>query len=334
MTVAAEDGAASPTVTTVAVVPYSGTGLARTEAWTALPDDEKRRRATTAAHLHDAAILWDLTEAHLTLVGTAGANVSPRTLTTYRQSIKRLVAEDWREWNLLKPERDAANLWLRRMEARDLKPGTVRTYLAAARALYAALRWSGATAVDPFKDVKPGRDPVAREEKRKPYTDDQVEQLLRVAFTPAERILVLLCGHAGLRASEAVDLTWVSVNLLAGRGGRLVVASGKGRKPRTVPLSGTLREELERYDARRPSPYVLPYRNRRMAWWHLNTMAKRAGVPALGVHALRHTAGTRIMRETGSLETTARLLGHSQIETARIYAKFADESLDEAVSSW
>jgi len=313
------------------IVAYTGTALAQATTWASLPDDVLRRRATEAAQLHDAAVLWDLTEARLTLAGEAGVTISPRTLATYRYAVLRCVAQDWRDWNLLKPKRDAADLWIRGMETRGLKVATVRTYLAAARALYVALRWAGATTVDPFKDSKPGRDPVAREEKRKPYTDDQLTQLVRCAFTYHERLLVLLCGHAGLRASEAVDLRWSDIDLAAGR---LVVAVGKGRKKRTVPLSGTLRHELALDRAHPYGDWVLPYRDRRSAWWHIKEMATRAEIPALGVHALRHTAGTRMMRQTGSLEITARLLGHSQIETTRIYAKFADESLDEAVSSW
>jgi integrase len=314
-----------------AMTPYVGTSMAKTRTWATLPADELRRRAMDAAQAHDTTALWELTEAHLTLTGAAGANVSPRTLSTYRSAITRLVTQDGRAWDLLKPQRNAAHLWIREMETHGLKPSSVRTYLAAARALYAALRWSGATTVDPFTDSKPGTDPVPREEKRKPYTDDQVAQLLRVAFTDHERLLVLLCGHAGLRASEAVALRWAEIDLATGR---LVVASGKGGKKRTIPLSGTLRRELALERDRPDGDYVLPYRDRRSAWYHLKEMAQRAAIPALGVHALRHTAGTRMMRQTGSLEITARLLGHAQIETTRIYAKFADDTLDDAVRDW
>jgi len=262
------------TTDTTTLVPYVGTALARATAWADLPEDERRRRATEAAMLHDAAVLWDLTEARLTLNGAAGVNISPRTLATYRSAITRLVTQDGREWDLLKPKRDAATLWIREMEAHGLKPATVRVYLAAARALYVALRWAGATAADPFTDSKPGRDPIAREEKRQPYTDDQAAQLLRVAFTYHERLLVLLCGHAGLRASEAVALKWSDIDLASGR---LVVASGKGRKKRTVPLSGTLRYELALEQTHPYGDWVLPYRDRRSAWYHVREMAARRG---------------------------------------------------------
>jgi len=69
------------------------------------------------------------------------------------------------------------------------------------------------------------------------------------------------------------------------------------------------------------------------AWRHVRRVAERAGVPTRGVHALRHYCGTRLVRQT-DLETVARHLGHATLETARVYAKWSDERLSEAVGSW
>ena len=49
---------------------------------------------------------------------------------------------------------------------------------------------------------------------------------------------------------------------------------------------------------------------------------------------VRHYAGTRLLQQTRSLEHVARHLGHAQIETSRIYAKWSDETLREALSAW
>ena len=59
-----------------------------------------------------------------------------------------------------------------------------------------------------------------------------------------------------------------------------------------------------------------------------------AGIPYRGIHALRHTCGTRLVRETGNLEMAARHLGHSSIETTRVYAKWSDEGLNSTVGGW
>src|SRR5437763_15542135 len=82
----------------------------------------------------------------------------------------------------------------------------VRPRLAAGRALYAALNWAGATEAAPFAATKARRDPVPAWEKRAPYTPEEVAALLARA-EGADRLMVLLGAHAGLRVSEALALT-------------------------------------------------------------------------------------------------------------------------------
>ena len=43
---------------------------------------------------------------------------------------------------------------------------------------------------------------------------------------------------------------------------------------------------------------------------------------------------TRLVKQTGNLEYAARHLGHSSIETTRVYAKWGDRALDDALASW
>jgi integrase/recombinase XerC len=57
-------------------------------------------------------------------------------------------------------------------------------------------------------------------------------------------------------------------------------------------------------------------------------------VTAKGGHALRHAPGTRLYAETHDLEATARHLGHSKLETTRIYAKWSDRQLRETIGRW
>lgn len=150
-----------------------------------------------------------MTDAHLTLYGRAGATVSRSTRRNYRQGVVALVAA-WRQENLLRPRRDAGALWLRTMEDAGLKPSTVTARLAGARALYAALRWAGATEADPLRDAHPQRDLVPAWEKRKPYDPDEVRRLVATAHGD-DLALVLLGAHAGLRVSEMLALRWADV---------------------------------------------------------------------------------------------------------------------------
>ena len=63
-------------------------------------------------------------------------------------------------------------------------------------------------------------------------------------------------------------------------------------------------------------------------------LAARAGVPYRGYHALRHAAGTRAAKEGLGLEGIASFLGHSNVNTTRVYQHWADESVARTVGDW
>jgi len=312
-----------------ALVPYLGPGDDGALAWLRLAPAERRRTAMQAAHDHDAETLWSLTEAWLRSFSPAGAAVSPATVRSYRTGVRALLAA-WARQDLLRPDPDAPTIYLRQLERRGLAPTTIQARLAAARGLYAGLRWCRALSTDPFAACRAPRDATPAWEKRMPYGDDEVAALLQAAADPADRVLVLLGAHAGLRAQEITDLCWADVHL-ARRD--LLVRRGKGGTQRVVALSASLRQALQTL-ARREDGYVLPYRSTGSAWRHMQTLCAAADVTAKGVHALRHTAGTRLYAETRDLEATARHLGHSKLETTRIYAKWSDRQLRETMGRW
>lgn len=339
--------------------------LARAETWAGLPPEELKRRAASAAVNRDAEQLWSLTEAYLFLHGSRGAKVSKHTLRTYRRGVIDLV-EAWAGENLLRPSRDAGVIYMRRLEAgptpaarrpdkrgavqpgavqeapAPLSPASLQVKLAAARTLYKALRWSGATEARPFEDVRVGKDPTPPWEKRRPYTDDEVEALLEYG-EPAEKVMVLLGAHAGLRISEMTDLRWTDLDF---ERGQLRVRSGKGGKAATVSLTKRLRDAL--FDLRtiemsgghdknrqRDFGLVLPWAadHARRRFKHVCALAGVDYVSA-GVHGLRHGAGTRYYRQTGDLGRVAAHLRHADIQTTRIYAKIDAQSIGEDIEDW
>lgn len=321
---------------TLALDIYRGDTLSGARRWADLHPSERRRRAVVAAQVLDAGELWSLTEAHTYLYGRAGGALSPRTARAYREGLgKFLQYAQAGAVNLLRPERDAGPVYARTLEAQGLKPSSVRVHLAAARALYKALRWAGVTDLDPFTDTRPAPDKVAPWDKRTPYSDGEVRALLDHA-PQRDRVLILLCAHGGLRVSEALALTWGSVE-----GEALTVEHGKGGKRRRVALSGTLaaalaelRGEQVKLDPNAGSG-TMPVigGTQEAARARLAVIAKRAGVKSKGFHAFRHYAGTRLAGTLG-LENAARHLGHSSIETTRVYAKWADTALRDALSEW
>jgi len=329
-----EPGAGAMTGTALTLF-TGGDPLDRATYWAGLAPDVRRRRAVKAAHEQDAATLWELALVALTLRGKAGATVSPYTVRNYKQGIDTLLGA-WGEENLLRPGRDAATVWVRGMEARGVAPSTIRIRLAAARTLYRGLRWAGAVESDPFADARAVSDKTAPWDKRKPYTEEELATLL--AYTrdykrAVDRALLLLGAHAGLRLAEMTDLRWHDIDLASRE---LTVRSGKGGKLRRVVMGTTLTAALEALGtARDPEVYVLPFRAPIRAQERMRRLCARAGVAYRGVHALRHSCGTRLVRESkGNLELAASHLGHSNIQTTRAYSHWADEALTQSVGRW
>ena len=311
------------------LVKAAGSGLIeRTRDLATMNEDDLRRFAVEAARDRDASALWALTEAHLTLHGSSGSRVSGHTLTAYRHALEVLLTE-WQGENLLRPGRNAGVLWIRGLEA-HLKPASVRVYLSGAKALYAALRWSGATDAAPFADVKAAVDKTPTWERREAYTQTEVSWLERVTDGPT-LLIVLLGAHAGLRVSEMTALKWDDVNL-----GEAVlrVVAGKGSKTARVYMTPTLVAALEAVPLEQRTGYVLPCRSRYSVYDRLKAACRQARVTFKGVHALRHASGTRLRDETGDLALVADHLRHSSLDTARGYAKANNAQLKRALEAW
>lgn len=301
---------------------YRQEQLAPVREWVNLNLEERRRRAVAAVAEQDTETLLSLLEAHH--VRTHG-HVSQETLRKYR-----LGARTWLDYaqnnaiKVLHPEAEHADLWVRGLEANGKSPASVGVLLAGARALYAALRWSKATTANPFTDVKPRKDKRRPWDKRQPYPDGDVEKLLATA--PVEmRVLLRLGGIAGLRASEITSLKWGDLDLEAGA---MTVRNGKGGKSRRVLMSTSLLADLRELGPREGERAVIG-RTPEAARQRLRTLCGRVGVPYLGLHALRHAAGTRLIRAGFQLQDVAEHLGHSDVQTARTYGKWADDRLKE-----
>lgn len=332
--------------------------LARAEQLHLWGEEALRRYAVEAAGARDLERLWRLTEAHLTLHGGSGVATSRHTLRAYRRGIFELLSL-WAGESLLRPARDAGALYIQRLRAGDrepvieraeigrrgrkpkrgpLSPATVELRLAAARALYDALRWSGATEADPFQDVHSGHDNTREEDvaNLKVYTEVELIELLGRAEDPETRVLLLLGAHAGLRVSEMLALRWDELDI---GGQELLVREGKGKKTALVQLTPRLTAELEAWRRLRLSnadhdPRVLILRSQYGIYRRLQKLCLRTEVRFKGIHALRHAAGTKLYRQTGDLGQVQDHLRHATLDMARRYARSDRRKLRGSLNDW
>lgn len=309
---------------------------ARAWAWADLEPAEMRRRAMEAARDLDAEALWNLTEAHLLLNGLAGARVSPHTIRAYKKGVEVFLEFAARHGvQLLRPRANHGSAYIRWLESQGRSTSTVRTRLAAARKLFAALRWADACDATPFADVRPAPDPVPRVEKRKPYSDAEIETLVR-AGDPEEKVILLLGAHAGLRASEICGLQRADVHLDAEQ--PHLVITGKRQKRQAVPLSRSLAHALKTWMTATPQigPQVITGTSSDYVQDRVKAVCERTGIryEKRQVHGLRHSAGTRVYTDTGDILAVRDHLRHADITSSEIYVEYSRKQKASVVRGW
>lgn len=301
-----------------------------------MTDEALRVRAVRAAADSDVDDLLALLDAYLLGGSKRGARLSPKTRAAYA-----LAARDFVGWagaagvSLLRPGRRDGGRYVAHLQTRpnrgrgrhqSLSAATVAQYVAGARALYRALRWAGATTLDPFADVTPPPDPTPGIVKNPPY-HREVEDALAFCDEPLAALL-LLCAHGGLRVSEALALTAADVT-----NGRLQV-HGKGGKLRVVPLSQRAREALAR---------VVPQPDGRFFAWNYAAAAYRLrkafraaghGPAWRGFHAARKASGTRLYHRTKDFTRVGLFLGHASVDTTRRYVQVPDDDVAHLVEDF
>lgn len=166
------------------------------------------------------------------------------------------------------------------------------------------------------------------------------------AKTAEFRVIIGLALFAGLRASEALGLTWenvdmnknnIKINQVAKEG--VIRKSTKSYKSRVVPITNSLKPILEELwqlhsEAGREKGLLLssngtkPYNQIQVMF---GRMRKQAGIAAgRGYHVLRHTFATRASEKNTPLRTIQKFMGHSSIITTMEYVHSTEEHLEIA----
>jgi integrase/recombinase XerD len=153
--------------------------------------------------------------------------------------------------------------------------------------------------------------------------------------------VLLLMARLGLRAVEIARLRLQDVDW---RSGELVI-QGKGGRIDRMPLPGEVGAALADYlrHGRRASRLRELFlrtigpdaaMGRQSIVMVPRRVARRAGIPVVGAHQLRHRTACRVLAGGGSLAEVAELLRHNDIATAAIYAKVDLTALSAVVRPW
>lgn len=178
-----------------------------------------------------------------------------------------------------------------------------------------------------------------REERRERYlTPDELERV-STALRDAEaakdlspyhiaafRLLIL----TGCRLGEILTLQWSFI-----RGGYLNLPDSK-TGARRIPLTPEAQAVVNAIPQLDGNPYVIAGEvesqhavNLEKSWRHIR---KRAKLPEVRIHDLRHTYASLMLQGGMSITTLQKLLGHTQIQTTMRYAHLDDATVREAAA--
>jgi len=239
------------------------------------------------------------------------------------------------------------------MSVERRKASTVNRRLAALSAL---ARWgqeSGLIQSDPTKNIKsvPSTAPGPRwlDKRQQHALIRAVEKDLQLAKSnypkrwltrQRDASLVLFLLHTGLRLNEVTQMQLDDVQL-SERKGSVLVRQGKGNKQRLVPLNTEARKALGAWLDVRPegeSAFVwvaVEAATKKLSGRAVQRIMERygqqAGIQNLTPHVARHTFAKNLVDQGVGLEKVASLLGHSSLNTTRVYIVPSERDLERAV---
>jgi len=209
------------------------------------------------------------------------------------------------------------------MRGRGKSAASVTRFLASVKSFYNFLLSAGAVKANPAKSIS-----ADRAERKYPeiLTSKEVELFLEQprcvdAKGYRDHAMLELLYATGIRVSEVRYLT-----VEAARQGKAEI-SLKG-KIRTILLPGKLCRKLLQYAQKQKTASGAIFRTksgkelgRRQIWAEMKRLCGRAGVDPRKVfpHNLRHLFAMVFYRTSRDIVKLADLLGHSSIETTRIY---------------
>jgi len=203
--------------------------------------------------------------------------------------------------------------------ARRMKPSSLLTLYYTWSAFFSWAKESGLLMRSPLEGVpkpraqRPAHRYLATGELRAMYAACQDDQ---------DRLIMLLCGGAGLRVSELLALRWLDLDLEA-RAARIF---GKGSKWRRVAISQAAADVLAAMP--RVSDRPMSLTNKDSVRYRVRTLGRAAGLRQRPTtHMLRHSFAVAFLEASGEDAATLQaLLGHTTAAMTAYYVRDVREA--------
>ncbi|MBA2377039.1 MAG: site-specific integrase, partial [Rubrobacter sp.] len=213
--------------------------------------------------------------------------------------------------------------------------------------LHKALKQAVMDGLIPRNATEAVKPPQPSREEMQPLTPDEAKHFLKTARDAGDRLeaLYVLAIHAGLRQGELLGLKWDDVDLEDGslqvrrtlsitKGGPVFTAPKTSGSRRSVKLTNAAIEALRGHLKRQlaeidkvgslwnpgeadglifASETGEPLDRRKVTARHFKNLLKRAELPEIRFHDLRHTAATLLLSKNVNPKIVSEMLGHSTI---------------------
>ncbi len=187
-------------------------------------------------------------------------------------------------------------------------------------------------------------------------TIDEMRAYLQAAKEeqPSYYVYHMLNFNTGLRESQKIPLKWKDVDfktkvIVVERSymasNQTIKDGSKGHKAGddyVVGINETLLEVLKWWKSvspyNKPDDYLCYFgRGKHFQTWHLRKahrrIIKRAGVPYITPHGVRHSYATHYVDQGGAIEDLQKMLGHKDITTTQIYLHVLPASMHKKANA-
>jgi integrase len=168
-------------------------------------------------------------------------------------------------------------------------------------------------------------NPQHQEQQQQVPTEEELELLLRSCKNDTESLLLMLLSTTGVRIGALVRMRYGDVQHGGGgKGHHLAVAvvREKGGRQHVMPLTQSVAAALHRRQQETAGPYVFPQKRNSQAPINIRCLrevfyrvVRRAKLPHLHPHLMRHAVAHRLFCLDNSVDKISKFLGHRNIQT-------------------
>ncbi|EOH92473.1 tyrosine-type recombinase/integrase [Enterococcus pallens] len=278
------------------------------------------------------------------------AEIKPSTYANYEHKLTHYVLSVIGEYGMNELNEEIGGTLLQSLQQRRLKASTIKVIFRITNQCLNYAIEKQQLNVNPFSRIKL---PKVKKAENQALSKQAQKDLEKTALAEAngKGLSVLMALHAGLRIGETAALTWNDVDfernlicvkstlqrisgIFGSKKTKLIHASSKtAASIRVIPMSQTLRKVLLEHKIKSEGNYVLSTNLKpsepRLLTYHFHRIRKKAKLPDIHFHQLRHTFATRCIESKGDIKSVSYLMGHSSVKLT--LDTYTDSLLDQRI---